>query len=128
MDLDGFKQINDTLGHDLGDLLLVAVSERMQQCVRQSDTVARLGGDEFTVILERLTDSQGAVVVAKKILDAIAAPYELQGNRICVTASVGIALYPTHGEDPQVLLKRADSAMYIAKESGKNRYAFYSGN
>ncbi|MBN2501001.1 MAG: diguanylate cyclase [Anaerolineales bacterium] len=128
VDLDGFKQINDTLGHDLGDMLLVAVSERMQNCVRQSDTVARLGGDEFTVILERLTNSQGAVVVAQKILDAIAAPYELQGHEICITASVGIALYPLHGEDPQVLLKHADSAMYVAKQSGKGRYAFYLGD
>jgi diguanylate cyclase (GGDEF)-like protein/PAS domain S-box-containing protein len=128
VDLDGFKEVNDTLGHDQGDLLLVMVAERMQNCVRQSDTVARLGGDEFTVILERLTNPQGAAVVAQKILDAITMPYDFQGCEVCISASIGIALYPVHGEDPQTLVKCADNAMYTAKQSGRGQYAFYLGD
>ncbi|MBM0741494.1 GGDEF domain-containing protein [Phormidium sp. CLA17] len=122
--IDGFKQINDTKGHDIGDLLLRAVARRLTGCLRGSDTVARLGGDEFTVILPGIPSAQDATRVATKLLNTLAKPFELEGHLISITSSVGISLYPHQASDLETLLKEADSAMYRAKQSGKGRYEF----
>lgn len=126
IDLDRFKNINDTLGHESGDLLLREVGERLKQCVRQSDTVARLGGDEFIVLLEDLGESERVAVVAGKILAGIARPFDIFGQEVHVTASVGISIYPEDGKDEQTLMKHADIAMYHAKQEGKNNYQFHT--
>ena len=126
LDLDRFKQINDTLGHEAGDRLLKEVAIRLKGCVRDSDTVARLGGDEFVVLLPSLDDEKYAAVVAQKILSATAKPYMLMGQEFRVTASVGISTYPQDGLDEQTLTKNADIAMYQAKAEGKNNFQFYS--
>ena len=126
LDLDRFKQINDTLGHDAGDQLLREVADRLKDCVRASDTVARLGGDEFVVLLLDLADPKYAALVAQKILAAIAQPITLLGHEFRVTASVGISVYPQDGSDEQTLTKNADVAMYQAKSEGKNNFQFYS--
>jgi len=127
LDLDGFKLINDTLGHDIGDQLLQAVARRLTNCLRGSDTVARLGGDEFTVILPAIPNSQIAARVAEKILSTLAQPFILDNQTIEVTVSIGIGLYPS-AIDADDLVKQADMAMYQAKESGKNRYIFFAGD
>jgi len=124
LDLDGFKQINDTLGHDIGDLLLKEVARRLTGCLRGSDTVARLGGDEFTVILPGIKNQSIAAKVAEKILATITQEFELDGHTVRVTASIGISLYPLHAEEMDALVKNADSAMYRAKQLGKNQYQF----
>ena len=126
LDLDRFKQINDTLGHEAGDQLLQEVARRLKACVRESDTVARLGGDEFVVLLPELREEQDAANVAQKILTAVAAPFILIGQEFRVTASIGISTYPRDGLDEQTLTKNADIAMYHAKEEGKNNFKFYS--
>jgi diguanylate cyclase (GGDEF)-like protein len=126
VDLDRFKNINDTLGHEAGDLLLQEVGKRLQTCLRESDTVARLGGDEFVVLLPVLRDAADAEVVAHKILAATSKPFAALGQEFRVTASVGISTYPQDGEDEQSLMKNADIAMYQAKEEGKNTFQFYS--
>jgi diguanylate cyclase (GGDEF)-like protein len=126
VDLDRFKTINDTLGHDAGDLLLQEVAERLQACLRESDTVARLGGDEFVVLLPALRDAADVEVVARKILAATSKSFLVLGREFRVTASVGISTYPQDGEDEQSLMKNADIAMYQAKEDGKNNFRFYS--
>jgi diguanylate cyclase (GGDEF)-like protein len=126
LDLDRFKQINDTLGHEAGDQLLQEVAIRLKACVRDSDTVARLGGDEFVVLLAELTDDQYAAIVARKILEVTARPFILIGQEFQVTASIGISTYPQDGLDEQTLTKNADIAMYQAKAEGKNNYQFYS--
>jgi diguanylate cyclase (GGDEF)-like protein/PAS domain S-box-containing protein len=126
LDLDGFKQINDTLGHEAGDQLLQEVARRLKACVRDSDTVARLGGDEFVVLLPNLEEGQFAATVAQKILTAIGHPFTLLGHEFRITASVGISNYPHDGVDEQTLTKRADIAMYQAKGEGKNTFQFYS--
>jgi len=125
-DLDGFKLINDTHGHDVGDLLLKAVAKRLTGCLRGSDTVSRLGGDEFTVILPAIPNIQDAARVAEKILATLAKPFMIEGHMIWVTASIGVGLYPQDGTTADVLIKNSDSAMYCAKELGKNRYQFAS--
>lgn len=126
LDLDGFKRVNDTLGHEAGDLLLRAVAQRLRDCTRESDTVARLGGDEFTVILPKVAAREDVAVVARKILDTVGAGYLIDGHTNTVTASIGISLYPHDGHDDETLLKQADHAMYQAKRRGKNGYAFYA--
>jgi diguanylate cyclase (GGDEF)-like protein len=126
LDLDRFKQINDTLGHDAGDQLLQEVAKRLKHCVRESDTVARLGGDEFVVLLPELSDIKHAAVIAEKILLAIAKPFTLIGHEFRVTASIGISAFPLDGLDEQTLTKNADVAMYQAKAQGKNNFQFYS--
>lgn len=118
LDLDRFKQVNDHHGHDVGDLLLREVAARIRQCVRESDTVGRIGGDEFVVLLDDTGPADHAVVVAAKIGATLRQPFELAGTRLQVSASIGIALYPTHGEDARQLLRRADDAMYDAKRQG----------
>ena len=126
LDLDRFKQINDTLGHEAGDQLLREVAARLKGCVRDSDTVARLGGDEFVVLLPELADEKYASTVAQKILAAAAKPFTLMGQEFRVTASIGISTYPHDGLDEQTLTKNADIAMYQAKAEGKNNFQFYS--
>jgi diguanylate cyclase (GGDEF)-like protein len=126
LDLDRFKQINDTLGHQAGDELLKEVARRLKTCVRESDTIARLGGDEFVVLLPELRDEQDAAGIARKILTALARPFTLLGQEFRVTASIGISTYPLGGLDEQTLTKNADIAMYHAKEAGKNNFQFYS--
>lgn len=125
VDLDRFKQINDTLGHKVGDELLEAVANTMRACVRETDTIARLGGDEFGVVLSDLIDGEEARMVAQKIIDALAPPFEIQEHECQIGASIGIALYPDHGTDPNQLLQNADSAMYHAKSRGRNRSAMF---
>ncbi len=122
LDLDHFKFINDTLGHTIGDLLLRAVADRLAESLRGEDTVARIGGDEFTILLSNLPAQSDSSTVAQKILDSIAHPFRIEGHELFVTTSVGIALYPIDGADPEALLKNADSAMYRAKELGRNNF------
>lgn len=126
LDLDGFKLINDSLGHNIGDLLLKGVAGRLKGCLRGSDLISRLGGDEFTVILPTIPGKVEAARVAEKIRDAITQPFEIDGHPVAVTTSIGISLYPLDGQDTEVLIKNADAAMYRAKELGKNRYEFSS--
>jgi len=122
VDLDHFKSINDTLGHEAGDELLLEMARRLRFNVRDDDTVARLGGDEFTIILAELRQPEDAVSVAEKLIAAIEQPLSIAGTSIEVSASIGIALYPTDGADAESLLRNADSAMYRAKEAGRNTY------
>jgi diguanylate cyclase (GGDEF)-like protein/PAS domain S-box-containing protein len=122
IDLDHFKTINDTLGHTAGDELLLEMARRLRNCVRDDDTVARLGGDEFTIILSDLRQPEDALVVAQKILDAVQAPVSIGATPVTSSASIGIALYPNDGADPESLLRNSDSAMYRAKEAGRNTY------
>jgi diguanylate cyclase (GGDEF)-like protein/PAS domain S-box-containing protein len=126
IDLDNFKNINDTLGHDVGDELLRQVSARLKECVRIEDTIARQGGDEFIVLIESLDDSRGASVVAQKILNVLRAPFPLAGTEQHVSGSVGIALYPDDGRDAQTLMKSADTAMFHGKSQGKNTYQYFT--
>ena len=126
IDLDRFKNINDTLGHEAGDSVLKEVAERLQGCLRESDTVGRLGGDEFVVLLEGIPQSMHCAEVAQKILTAVARPFALDTQEFHLTASIGISTYPADSEDVQSLLKNADIAMYRAKELGKNNFQFYS--
>jgi diguanylate cyclase (GGDEF)-like protein/PAS domain S-box-containing protein len=124
IDLDGFKQVNDTLGHEIGDRLLVTIAQRLGNTLRGSDTVSRLGGDEFTVILRAIPDTKVAAKVAEKILATIIEPIILDGYTTRVSASIGISVYPLNSQDSETLLKQADVAMYRAKHLGKNRYEF----
>ncbi len=125
LDLDSFKVVNDTLGHSVGDELLRIVAGRLRDSLRGSDTIARLGGDEF-VILAGDNTAEYAADLAKKILATVHAPFDLAGERITVSGSIGIAVYPDHGGDRHLLMRAADIAMYSAKEAGRNRYRFYS--
>jgi len=126
LDLDRFKNINDTLGHSTGDQLLSAVANRLSTCLRESDTIARLGGDEFTVILSGITGKPQAENVAKKILDCFKQPYQVGTRDLHINTSIGISLFPQHGESSENLIRHADTAMYQAKALGKNRYIFYT--
>ncbi|MDT4739306.1 GAF domain-containing protein [Bradyrhizobium sp. WYCCWR 12699] len=126
IDLDRFKVINDSLGHEAGDLLLLEVANRLRGALRASDVVARLGGDEFVVILDQCGEIDDVQHIATEILAALAQPMELAGHECHTTASIGIAMYPANGSDAQTLTKNADMAMYLAKEDGKNGYRFFS--
>ena len=126
IDLDRFKQVNDTLGHLVGDLLLQQVAERVSGTIRQGDTVARLAGDEFTVILEEIQDPRDVAVVAHKIVRLLAEPFDLAGQSSSISSSVGVALYPTDAGDAQTLIKLADASMYRAKQGGRNACQFHS--
>jgi diguanylate cyclase (GGDEF)-like protein/PAS domain S-box-containing protein len=126
IDLDRFKNVNDSLGHESGDLLLQQVARRFRACLRESDIVARLGGDEYTVLLRSVHDSQEVAVCAQKLLDALAEPVGVLGHELYVTCSIGISIFPDDARDPATLLKNADIAMYRAKDQGKNTYQFFS--
>jgi diguanylate cyclase (GGDEF)-like protein len=126
IDLDRFKNINDTLGHDAGDKLLVEVAGRLEQCTREGDTIARLGGDEFTIIMEDVKAFEDAVKIVDKILNRMKNSFDLLSREIFVSPSVGISMYPLDDTDAGNLLKNADSAMYSAKEGGRNCYRFYT--
>ena len=121
-DLDHFKEVNDTLGHSVGDRLLQAVSERLTSLLRKGDTVARMGGDEFMLLLPEITQVEGVAEVAQKILEAFREPYVFDDHELHVTTSIGIALYPDAGEDEDTLMKNADIAMYRAKDQGRDNY------
>ncbi len=121
IDLDGFKQVNDSLGHPIGDLLLIQVAQRLRSRIRQSDTLARLGGDEFTVVLTSIGNAKETEIVAVSLLEALSAPFAIAGNEIVIGASIGVSLFPQDGADPVTLLQQADTAMYVAKGSGKNQ-------
>lgn len=125
IDLDGFKAVNDTLGHDAGDLLLKQTAERLNICVRESDTVARLGGDEFTVIMPLIDNIDSTVVVADRILNSLTEPFDLDGQQGQISASIGISMYPDQASDDKQLLHNADVAMFHAKSQGKANYQFY---
>ena len=122
IDLDRFKQINDTLGHDVGDALLQQVARKLESCLRKTDTLARMGGDEFTVLLTELRDPQYALTVAQKLLDCLREPFHVSGYELFVTASIGISAYPRDGRDAATLQRNADSAMYRAKSLGRNNF------
>jgi diguanylate cyclase (GGDEF)-like protein/PAS domain S-box-containing protein len=125
LDLDRFKIVNDTFGHGVGDELLRAAGERLVGIVRKSDTVARMGGDEFVVLLQQIAKTEDAVKVAQKILGAFRKPFALDAYRVRTTTSIGIAIYPEDGEDVETLFKNADTAMYWAKEQGRDNYELY---
>jgi len=122
LDLDGFKQINDTLGHDAGDTLLRMVADRLVAAVRQEDTVARMGGDEFVIALWELSHADDVTGLVSKVIQAVSQPYRIQDRDVRITASVGVGIYPTHGEEVETLMKSADLALYEAKHTGKNNY------
>ncbi len=122
LDLDGFKQINDTLGHDAGDTLLRMVADRLVAAVRQEDTVARLGGDEFVIALWESNHADGVARLVSKVIRAVSQPYRIHDRDVNITASVGVGIYPTHGEEAETLMKSADLALYDAKRAGKNNY------
>jgi diguanylate cyclase (GGDEF)-like protein/PAS domain S-box-containing protein len=126
IDLDRFKNINDALGHEAGDQLLCEISRRLRQCSREGDTISRFGGDEFVLLAEDLNDTDGASVIARKVLAAVARPVTIGNAEHSVTASIGISMYPDDGADQQTLMKHADVAMYAAKGQGKNTFQFYS--
>jgi len=125
IDLDRFKTVNDTLGHPLGDALLRIAAERLRGCVRDGDTVARLGGDEFAVVQTGLTDLTGATRLAQRVVEAMAAPFDLQGHQVMIGASVGVSVAPSDGEDADELLKKADMALYRAKADGRGAFHFF---
>jgi diguanylate cyclase (GGDEF)-like protein/PAS domain S-box-containing protein len=126
LDLDRFKVINDSLGHSVGDELLRQVAERIQEYVREGDTVARLGGDEFTLLVPGITAEEDAAKIAKKVCDAIHDPFWIDGRELFVTTSLGVAVYPSDGHDAETLVRNADSAMYRAKEQGRDNYQLYT--
>lgn len=125
IDLDGFKSINDTLGHDVGDSLLKQVAERLIETVREEDLISRLGGDEFIVVFEE-TNKEEISGIAERILQSISTPFLIDDNNVTVTPSIGIAIYPDNGSDIEALVRNADKAMYYVKSKGKGHYEFYS--
>jgi diguanylate cyclase (GGDEF)-like protein len=126
LDLDRFKEINDTLGHEAGDHVLREIAKRMRGCLRETDKIARMGGDEFYVLIEELEDSGHAAEVAQKLLNEVARPVFVCGQERRLSVSIGIGIYPEDGVSGPALIKNADKAMYRAKERGKNAYHFFS--
>ncbi|MBH0182456.1 MAG: GGDEF domain-containing response regulator, partial [Nitrospira sp.] len=128
LDLDRFKAVNDTMGHDAGDQLLKVVADRLHECVREVDTVARMGGDEFTIILEGLSHEDDPVVIARRITQSLSAPFTIQDQQISIGVSIGITTYPTDDHEIDDLLRHADTAMYRAKQRGGNAFEFHISN
>lgn len=126
LDLDGFKAVNDTLGHDTGDKLLQAVAKRLENCIRQDDFVCRLGGDEFVMVFPNTGQLKTVEGIANKVLEVFKTPFSIENNMLNITTSIGISLSPENGKEVEVLIKNADMAMYKSKLYGKNRYEFYS--
>jgi diguanylate cyclase (GGDEF)-like protein/PAS domain S-box-containing protein len=126
LDLDRFKNVNDSLGHSVGDKLLQEVARRLRGCMRASDTVSRQGGDEFVILMPDVADPADIARGAQKVLDAVSSPYAIDGHELLTTPSIGISVYPSDGDDVEALLKNADAAMYHAKESGRNNYQFFT--
>lgn len=126
IDLDRFKNVNDTLGHMMGDLLLIQVTQKISECIRSSDTLSRIGGDEFTLILDDIAEDENAGFVATQILHMLEQRFEIHGNDVYIGASIGIALFPKDGRDPETILRKADAAMYLAKEDGRGRARYAS--
>jgi diguanylate cyclase (GGDEF)-like protein len=125
IDFDRFKQINDTLGHDVGDQLLQAVGNRLKECLRQQDTVARLGGDEFILLLPEISNKEDAGILAQKLLEKIRPTFNIGMHKLEITLSIGIGLFPSHGKDAKSLIKCADEALYVAKSKGRDCFQFY---
>ncbi len=128
IDLDGFKLINDTLGHEVGDAMLCSVAERLESLVRDSDTVARMGGDEFLMLLSEIGHEEDAARVAEKIVTSIAEPYQINDQELRTSPSIGISIYPQDAADENALIRSADTAMYHAKAAGRNNFQFYTGS
>jgi diguanylate cyclase (GGDEF)-like protein len=126
LDLDGFKSVNDTLGHQAGDQVLIEMARRMGNILREGDTVARLGGDEFVVLLPNLNHEEECIATLNRLHEVIALPICIQDQSFSLTSSIGVSIFPNDDNDPDVLLGHADQAMYAAKQSGKNRYHFYN--
>jgi diguanylate cyclase (GGDEF)-like protein/PAS domain S-box-containing protein len=126
LDVDGFKTINDSLGHSYGDLLLQQLAIRLQSCAREQDTVCRLGGDEFLIVLGSVEEDLDAAVAAERIARAVNTPFDIQGQVLSVTCSIGISMFPDHGEDAETLIKSADAAMYSSKDGGRNTFRFFT--
>lgn len=126
IDVDRFKQVNDSLGHSFGDLLLCAIAKRLQSCAREVDTIARLGGDEFAILMDNFKDTEDPKIVAQRIVNSMQKPLHISGRTLSVTVSIGIAIYPNDDADVAVLLTKADTAMYKAKSSGRNGYYIYA--
>jgi diguanylate cyclase len=124
LDLDGFKAVNDTLGHSVGDRLLKSVAERLVGCVRGSDTVSRQGGDEFVVLLAAVEQAEDAALTARRILQAIQEVHHIDQHELHTSTSIGISVYPDDGLNAETLVKNADAAMYQAKENGRHSYQF----
>ncbi len=124
VDLDDFKPINDTLGHKAGDEVLRQIAKRLTSRLREIDTVARIGGDEFTVVLADVAEKEAVSKMAKKLIGALSEPFSIDGKKVSLGASIGVALYPRHAETPEDLLIQADNAMYAAKENGKGQFIF----
>ena len=125
LDLDGFKHVNDSLGHPTGDKLLRSVAQRLGECVREADTVSRQGGDEFVVLLAAVDRQEDAAVVAGRMLEVVAEPHSIDGHDLHITTSIGVSVFPDDGRDAETLIKNADTAMYQAKESGRQAYRFF---
>ena len=128
LDLDGFKEINDSKGHKAGDQVLIEVAERLTQSVRETDTVARVGGDEFIIVLSQATKETDYMQVAEKVIKTLTRPIRIDDQEVNISASIGIALFPGHGETPEALINKADEAMYAVKRKGKNNYAMADGD
>lgn len=126
IDLDGFKLVNDTLGHSVGDMLLAELASRLRATLREGDVIGRMGGDEFVVLIEEFTEAGQVAEVAKKVLETVVRPFTLQGRECQVTASLGISVYPDDGKEADTLLRNADMAMYLVKQQGKNSFRFFS--
>jgi len=125
LDLDGFKHINDSLGHQIGDKLLQSIAKRLVSCIRGSDSVSRQGGDEFVVLLLELEQAEDAAVTARRLLEAVARPHSIDQHDLYVTASIGVSVYPDDGLDADTLIKNAGTAMYQAKENGRRSFQFF---